>query len=357
MKRFFAVLLSVSMFGIWSCTHDRSFDETGAQGQPFDKCPVDFSVAGFDLQQAASKTTTINLTEGTTVRVLVYQRAATAPDPGRDRYVTEKTYRIHSDGSFLPCETDAAGVVTVPTAGPLELVGGEYDFYAYAPALEMTARPTLSVGHGTDFIATAPVSQRVAGRRTYVDLLFTHKAAQLHFTVRRKADANTVYSVAMQEQGVKVEKLAASPASYTLGGEIAVSGSAYSGVSEIPGSRFTPINEYTTAVLDTVLAREPNALGGDDLRLTFHVRINDALYKTYTTTLSAMELRPGHRYRFDVLVKDGGAVLTLFELLPWTRNVLTDLEVGGDPSNGIVLGEWTEAGWSTGLGDEGVVPF
>lgn len=184
MKRFFAVLLSVSMFGIWSCTHDRSFDEAGAQGQPFDKCPVDFSVAGFDLQQAASKTTAINLTEGTTVRVLVYRRAATAPDPGRDRYVTEKTYRIHSDGSFLPCETDAAGVVTVPTAGPLELVGGEYDFYAYAPALEMTARPTLSVGHGTDFIATAPVSQRVAGRRTYVDLLFTHKAAQLHFTVR-----------------------------------------------------------------------------------------------------------------------------------------------------------------------------
>ncbi len=56
--------------------------------------------------------------------------------------MTEKTYRIHSDGSFLPCETDAAGVVTVPTAGPLELVGGEYDFYAYAPALEMTARPT-----------------------------------------------------------------------------------------------------------------------------------------------------------------------------------------------------------------------
>ncbi len=40
MKRFFAVLLSVSMFGIWSCTHDRSFDEAGAQGQPFDKCPV-----------------------------------------------------------------------------------------------------------------------------------------------------------------------------------------------------------------------------------------------------------------------------------------------------------------------------
>lgn len=357
MKRFFAVLLCVSMFGIWSCKRDRSFDSSGEQGQNL--CPVEFSVAGFDLQQqaAATKTNNINLTEGTTVRVLVYKRAGAVPNLSADRFVTEKTYRIHSDGSFLPCETDADGVVTSPNAKPMELGGGDYDFYAYAPAVAMTARPTLRVEHGTDLIATDVVTKFVGGRRTNVDLLFAHKASQLHFTVTRKADANTVFAVSMQDEGVKIEKLAASPAVYTLGGDIAVAGTSYNGVSEIPGSRFTTVNEYTTAALDTVLAREANTSAADDLRLTFNILVNEALYKTYTATVSRQQLRPGNRYLFNVLVKDGGAVLTLFELLPWTRNVLTDLEVGGDPSNGIVLGEWTEAGWSTGMGDEGVVPF
>lgn len=354
MKRFFAVLLSIGMFGIWSCKRERSTDRRDENGQPV--YPVEFSVAGVDLQQAATKTN-INLTEGTTVRVLVYKRAAAVPDPGVDRYVTEKTYRIHSDGSFLPCKTDADGVVVDSDAAPLELGGGDYDFYAYAPAVAMTTRPTLQVPHGVDFIATAAVTKRVAGRRTNVDLLFTHKESQLHFTVTRKADANTVLSVAMQDEGVKVEKLAASPAVYTLGGDIAVAGTAYSGVSEIPGSHFTQINEYTTAALDTVLAREANVSAADDLKLTFNVLVNDALYKTYTATVSGRQLLPGNRYLFNVTVKDGGAVLTMFELLPWTLNVMTDLEVGGDPSNGIVLAEWTEAEWSTGLGDEGVVPF
>lgn len=354
MKRFFAVMLSIGgMFGIWSCQRELSFDRSETDGQT---CSVDFSATGWELQPTATKTD-INLPQGTTVRVFAYKRAAAVPNPAVDRYVTEKTYRILSDGSFLPCETDAAGVVTDPNGTPMELGGGDYDFYAYAPAVAMTARPTLSVAHGTDFIATAAVTKRLAGRRTNVDLLFTHKGSQLHFTVTRKADANTVFSVAMQEAGVRVEKLAASPAVYTLGGDVAVAGTAYSGVSELPGSRFTQVDAYTTAALDTVLPREANVSPDDDLKLTFHLLINDALYKTYTATVSSRQLVPGNRYLFNVTVKDGGAVLTLFELLPWTRNAMTDLEVGGDPSNAIVLAEWTEAEWSTGLGDEGVAPF
>lgn len=355
MKRFFAVLLSISMCGMWSCKRD-GFDPDAEKTYP-----VEFSAQGLTVGETATKAANINLTEGTTVRVLVYRRASggAAADPAADTYVTENTYKIHSDGSFLPCVTDASGGVTAGSGSVMELSGGEYDFYAYAPAVDMVARPTLQIGQGSDFIATGAITQRVAGKRTNVDLPFTHKGSQLHFTVTRHPNANTVYTVSMQEAGVKVEKLAHAPATYKLGGDIAVSGTPYDGVSEIPGSYFTQIDDCKTAALDTILSREANTSSADDLKLTFNVLINNSLYKTYTTTLSSVKaaFQPGYRYLFNVMVKDGGAVLTMFELLPWTNNGMTDLEVGGDPSNGIVLGEWTEAGWSTGLGDEGVVPF
>ncbi|WP_298064384.1 BF2992 family fimbrillin-A clan protein [uncultured Rikenella sp.] len=357
MKRFFAVLLCSSMFGIWSCKHDGSYPDPDAnRGKTF---PVEFSAGGGNLLSGAATKTNLNLTEGTTVRVLVYKRASggAAADPAADTYVTENTYKIQGDGSFLPCVTDAAGVVTSEAGSVMELSVGNYDFYAYAPAAAMTSRPTLQVGHGADLIATGAVTRRVAGKRTNVDLLFGHKASQLHFTVTRKTDANTVYAVSMQDAGVKVEKLAHAPATYRLGGNIAVSGTAYDGVSEVPGSRFTQIDDCTTAVLDTILPRAANTSAADDLTLTFHLLINNSLYKTYTATLPNRDFLPGNRYLFNVTVKDGGAVLTLFELLPWTNNAMTDMEVGGDASNGIVLGEWTETGWSTGLGDEGTVPF
>lgn len=355
MKRFLAVLLCISTFGIWSCKRDGSVFDPADDGMTY---PVEFSASGLTVQSGAATKTDVFLTEGTTVRVFVYKRAAAGTaNPAVDTYVSENTYRILSDGAFVPCTTDASGVVTSNTGSPMELSVGDYDFYAYAPATAMTARPALPVQQGTDLIAAGAVPKRVAGRRTNVDLLFKHKGSQLHFKVTRKADANTVSAVSMQAAGVTVGKLTASPAAYTLGGDIAVGGTAYTGVSAIPGSRFTQIDDCTAAALDTILPRAANSVSADDLTLTFHVLINNSLYKTYTTTLSGREFLPGNRYLFTVTVKDGGAVLTMFEMLPWTNNVMTDMEVGGDPSNGIVLGEWTEAGWSTGMGDEGVVPF
>lgn len=355
MKRFFAVLLCISIFGIWSCKHDGPYPDAN-RGATF---PVEFSAGGLNVLSAAATKTDINLTEGITVRVLVYKRAtgAAAADPAADTYVTENTYKILADGSFLPCVTDAAGVVTSDAGSGMELSLGDYDFYAYAPAAAMTSRPALQVGHGADLIATGAVTKRVSGKRTNVDLSFKHKGSQLHFTVTRKTDANTVSSVSMQDAGVTVGKLAESPATYTLGGEIAVAGVPYTGTSVIPGSRFTQIDDCTAAVLDTILPRAANVSAADDLTLTFNVLINNSLYKTYTATVPGRDFQPGNRYLFNVTVKDGGAVLTMFELLPWTNNVMTDMEVGGDPSNGIVLGEWTEAGWSTGMGDEGTIPF
>ena len=351
MKRFFAVLLCIGISGIWSCKRGGSFPDPG--GENGKTCPVEFSAAGATVLQAAATKADINLTEGTTVRVFVYKRApgSAAADPAADTYVTENTYKILSDGSFEPCTTDASGGVIAGSGSPMELHTGEYDFYAYAPAAEMSARPELQVEHGTDLIATGAVTRLVSGKRTEVDLLFTHRASQLHFTVTRKADAHTVYTVSMQDAGVTVGKLAASPAAYRLGGSLRVAGTAYSGVSEIPGSRFTQVNDYTASVLDTILPREANSDPEDDLTLTFNVLINQSLYRTYTATVSGREFRPGNRYLFNVTIKDGGAVLTMFELLPWTNNVMTDMEVGGDPSNGIVLGEWTETGWSTGMGE------
>lgn len=357
MKRFFAVLLCISISGIWSCKQNGPYSDPNANnGATF---PVEFSADGLTIQSAAATKTDINLTEGTTVRVLVYKRAAgsSAANPAADTYVTENTYKILGDGSFLPCVTDAAGVVTSGAGSVMELSLGEYDFYAYSPALAMTSRPTIQVRHGVDLIATGAVTQRVSGRRTNVDLQFKHKGSQLHFTVTRKTDANTVFAVSMQDAGVTVGKLAASPATYTLGGDIAVTSVPYTGTSVIPGSRFTQIDDCTAAVLDTIMPRGGNALSADDLTLTFNVLINNSLYKTYTATVPGRDFQPGNRYLFNVTVKDGGAVLTMFELLPWTNNVMTDMEVGGDPSNGIVLGEWTETGWSAGMGDEGTIPF
>lgn len=360
MKRFFAVLLCISICGNWSCKHGGSYsDPVVDDGNTY---PIEFAVEGMTVESAAATKTTIDLTEGTTVRVFVYKRAAgnSSADPATDTYVTENTYKILNDGSFEPCVTDADGVLTAATGTVMELSMGDYDFYAYAPAAAMTAatRPGLHIAQGTDHLGTAPVTARVAGRRTQVDLgFFEHKGSQLHFTVKRKTDANTVTAVAMQDAGVTVGKLTASPAVYKLGGDITVAGAAYTGTATIPGSQFTQIDDCTTAVLDTILPRAANTLSADDLQLTFHVLVNNSLFKTYKATLPKIEFLPGKRYRFDVTVKDGGAVLTMFELLPWTNNVMSDLEVGGDPANGIVLGEWTEAGWSTGMGDEGVVPF
>lgn len=355
MKRLFAVLLCISISGIWSCKHDGPYSGPD-DGKTY---PVEFSGEGLTVASNAATKADIDLTEGTTVRVLVYKRAngGTVADPATDTYVTENTYQILNDGSFAPCVTDASGVVTSGSGSVMELSLGDYDFYAYAPAVVMASRPRLNISRGKDLIATPAVTRKVTGRRTNVDLPFAHKGSQLHFTVTRKADANTVTAVAMQDAGVTVGKLAASPAPFTLGGDIAVTGTAYTGTSTIPGSRFRQIDDCTTAALDTILPRAANSLPADDLTLTFHVLVNNSLYKTYTATLNGIAFLPGNRYLFKVTVKDGGAVLTLFELLPWTNNVMTDMEVGGDPSNGIVLGEWTETGWSTGMGDEGVVPF
>lgn len=357
MKRFFAVLLCISISGIWSCKHQRFDDPNVGGGEAF---PVDFAVSGMEVEPSATTKAEVNLTEGTTVRVLVYKRAAggATANPVADTYVSENTYRILSDGSFEPCVVDAAGKPTSATGKVMELITGTYDFYSYASAAAMTVRPTLQVAQGTDHLGTAVVTATVSGKRANVNLgSFKHKGSQLHFTVTRHADANTVSAVAMQAGGVTVEKLTASPAPYTLGQGIGLTGLAYTGTSTIPGSTFTQVSDYTVAALDTILPRAANVLAADDLKLTFRLLINNSLYKTYTTTLTKPAFLPGNRYLFRMTVKDGGAVLTMFELLPWTRNVMADNEVGGDPSNGIVLGEWTEAGWSSGMGDDGVTPF
>ena len=222
-------------------------------GQPAQVAPIAQTAA----QTALATRAAVPIANGTTVRIVALHAGdalGSTPAASATYYVTgEETADGHKRAVLAPCTVtnDATGAVTAYSDDPtkvMRLKAGEYDFYAFSPALPLKSDgKSVDVYHGMDFAAsaTAGVVVKSDGSTTYPDPMnaapatkngaigrgavelqtLERKCSKLVFTVSPKVttENGTSWSSVRQAEFkvVRVFKLPKSPVSAVVPDDIA----------------------------------------------------------------------------------------------------------------------------------------
>ena len=319
--------------------------------------------SGNTVEAAATKAGASGpLAAGSTVRVVAYQRGAAgqaAPDLPNDTWKASATYRVESDGSFVPCFVNDDGSDSGASgAKTMELHNGTYDFYAYSTArkLESDNRTVKGVGHGEDFMGAYVGSQTISRSANTVALPFEHECAKTTFRIEPVTAANGgLTSDSLFADSVVMHNMATSPAAdYTLGGDLAstVGGTADSVVLRT-FAYLDPSDKGKGASGSGIIL--PKSAG--KIPAEFYVRVNGIRY-LLKAELPSMAFEKGNNYTFTARVKQGSISLTL-DILSW-GSVDQDLPGFGGPNSTIEIGSWGNIDWDGALGgnpDQQSVPI
>ncbi|WP_298064897.1 fimbrillin family protein [uncultured Rikenella sp.] len=310
--------------------------------------------SGNTVEAAATKAGASGpLAAGSTVRVVAYQRGAAgqaAPDLPNDTWKASATYRVESDGSFVPCFVNDDGSDSGASgAKTMELHNGTYDFYAYSTArkLESDNRTVKGVGHGEDFMGAYVGSQTISRSANTVALPFEHECAKTTFRIEPVTAANGgLTSDSLFADSVVMHNMATSPAAdYTIGSDLAstVGGTNDSGVIR------------TFAYLNA--AQKGDGASGSGIFLPkstgkkvpaeFYIKVNKTRY-LLKADLPDMAFLKGRNYTFTARVKQGSVDLVL-NIVPWNQVAQNDPNMGADNSS-ILIGSWGGVDWSGSMG-------
>lgn len=272
---------------------------------------------GLSFVQSPSALSAGVLAEGSTVRIVAYPAGAsvTASAP-----VAEGTYRVVSS-ALTPCVTDDNGTVTGTAATDMLLVGGNYDFYAWSPAVKASGAGAVPVAHGTDLVAAAIGAKPVSGGAVRIELPpFDHKTAQVRFTITRYPDDAYTTDIALGEGGVKLNAMSASPAVYAVGGEVAVG--AQTGSHTLPKGNFVRMDAYTLEGGDEVLPRAEGKFTVD-----FDLVVNGAA-KKLSAEVPALALEAGKSYAFRAVLEQNRVRVFLTSVSDWEEASWEDPDIG-----------------------------
>ncbi|MDE7451633.1 MAG: BF2992 family fimbrillin-A clan protein, partial [Alistipes sp.] len=349
-------------------------------GQPAQVAPIAQTAA----QTALATRAAVPIANGTTVRIVALHAGdalGSTPAASATYYVTgEETADGHKRAVLAPCTVtnDATGAVTAYSDDPtkvMRLKAGEYDFYAFSPALPLKSDgKSVDVYHGMDFAAsaTAGVVVKSDGSTTYPDPMnaapatkngaigsgavelqtLERKCSFIRFAVTRTDEAAALVS-SVSVDHLLLDKIAVSPVTST---SIA---SDITPVADLRGSHtfastlFTYPDQtnkpYELIGGDAVL---PKASGA--LEFSARLRFNDAVDSSGQpkwsdlgpVTLGAISFEKGIRYTYTLKLK-GDAIIVILTVGPWNLADDLDLDFSGDELiPGIVVGEWTNVDWS-----------
>ncbi len=356
------LLIAAVLLTVGGCQR-RSLD--GGDSVEGETCKVRFQAENLVAVEAVSKAATptqVDLTPGSTVLVVAYQRGTAgqpAPDLPNDTWKASATYRVESDGSFVPCFVNDDGSDSGASgAKTMELHNGTYDFYAYSPARQLGAdnRTVAGVGHYEDFMGASTLNKTISRSANTVALAFEHECAKTTFRVEPVTAANGgLTSDSLFADSVVMHNLATAPAGdYTIGGDLppTVGGTADSVVLRT-FAYLDPSDKGKGASGSGIIL--PKSAG--KIPSEFYVRVNGIRY-LLKAELPSMTFAKGNNYTFTARVKQGSISLTL-DILSW-GSVEQDLPGFGGPNSTIEIGSWGNIDWDGALGgnpDQQSVPI
>lgn len=305
----------------------------------------------------------VNIVAGTTVRVLAYRRPAGAADAelSSANYAGEATYKVVLGSVLELCAVslDANGTPSIDASGmlvPLELIAGNYDFYAVTPALEVNHsgnEPTLQVRHHTDY-AVSVTSKPISPGNGNVGLTTLQRhCSLLTFNTDRAADVTAVTSVEVGE--VSLSNMTVEPITATSTQALSIASAARTFTLTLPDNTFitpdpsTPYKTYGEVVCLPKSSAE--------FILKMNVGINGVASVLLEAPGITMSFDPCNHYAFTVRFKGEKGIELLVGVEPWTDFDRTTQIGGSNIPVQVVVGEWTDVDFGTNVGGNHIPPF
>ncbi len=318
-------------------------------------------------QIAPATRAAVPIANGTTVRIVALHAGdalGSTPAASATYYVTgEETADGHKRATLAPCTVtnDATGAVTAYSDDPtkaMRLKAGEYDFYAFSPALPLKSDgKSVDVYHAMDFAASATVGVTVKsdGSTAYPDPLdatapdktATGGAVELKTLARRCAlvsfSVEPKTATAFNKltiSSVQLSKMTDQPAANTaVDAAIVPGGNAYT--FTFPSSAFKP------GAADNLWSFESPVLPKieDTYGLSITVLYNDnptpVTLATAADQIPAMAYRAGIRYSYTLRLK-GANLQLILAVSDWNEaGAWEDPDgIGAYPGIEILVGEW-----------------
>ncbi|MDE6069859.1 MAG: hypothetical protein K2F92_03125 [Alistipes sp.] len=333
--------------------------EEGAPKPAAAEVTVEFTLAGARSAQAVVRSVEgvtpgdpVALAEGTTVRVLAFERAGENADIANDTFVSEATYVADKNGVLTPCVVDADGKIAAGTGISMKLPPAEYayDFYAITPAMEVPGHKIISVAHGVDYacsLTSKLVEPSVTGTQTVALNTLVRHGAKLTFSVMPIEDlseekeiteiAFKTIDLSYMSPAPYVDAICSlwKPDSWTIADDASCR---YS----IPESKFSAVSgsKVNFVGTDIVLPKK---------KADFGVKMDVAFNGSETAsplpaTIKNMALAAGYHYNFSLKLT-GSKLVLILNVIPWTE--LTwgegddyDDGIGEWPHGSVVVGEW-----------------
>lgn len=305
----------------------------------------------------------VALAEGTTVRVLAFERAGENADIVNDTFVAEAAYVADASGLLKPCVVDADGKIAAGTGVAMKLPPAEYkyDFYAITPAAAVADHKNISVGHGVDYacsLTSELVEPSVSGTQTVALNTLVRHCTQLAFEIKPSAKAKYT-SMSFADNAV-LKYISKAPytapicsvwnpddaAAWPLLALTEPEDAAYN--FSIAKDKFVADSE--TALLfkgeDIVLPKRSSVF---KLRMT--IKFDSYSATPLEAPVPAMAFAADHRYKF-VVTLEGAKLLLILEVGPWIvgNGGDEDLELGEWPKGSIEIGSWELETVETELG-------
>ncbi len=333
--------------------------EEGAPKPAAAEVTVRFTLAGARSAQAVVRSVEgvtpgdpVALAEGTTVRVLAFERAGENADIANDTFVAEATYVAGEDGALTPCVVDADGKIVAGTGISMKLPPAEYayDFYAITPAMAVPGHKNIPVGHGVDYacsLTSKLVEPSVTGSQTVALNTLVRHMAKLTFSVMPTEGltgdkeiteiAFKTIDLSYMSPAPYVDAICSlwKPDSWTISND---ANCCYT----IPESKFSAVSGSKVDFVGTdfVLPKRKANFG-----LKLDVAFNGSeTVVALPATVPDMALAAGHHYNFSVELSGAKLVLVL-NVIPWTELAWGEGDdyddgIGEWPHGSVVVGEW-----------------
>lgn len=329
------LLIAAMVLALAGCKR-RPFED-GLSGQ---NCIVQFQADGISVESGTKAD--IQLPQGSTVRVLAFQRKVPAtPDLANDTCKSIKTYVVNADGDLVPSLVNDDGTVKAGEAEGMELSNGKYDFYAYISARKIEAdnRTVKGIPHYLDFMSAVVLDKSISHSGYQVDLIFKHKCSKIQFDIK---SVTGMITDSLAVDSVVLRKMATAPAgNYKIGGDITATAGAIADTCLL--ETFVQASDKKSASGFGILLPKTSAQFSGD----FFIEVNDTTYVLKASNLPAMSFDKGNHYTFTALVKQGSVSLQL-TVVPWGAGDSSTGGMGGGQT--IEIGEWGNVDWGGGMG-------
>ncbi|MCD8094488.1 MAG: fimbrillin family protein, partial [Bacteroides sp.] len=299
-----------------------------------DRIAVRFSLSGIqsEVSTRADGNGTSPLAEGTTLRILAFERVGTDANLSQDKYIGEGTYIVNSSGSL-----------TAVTS--LLLLEGTYDFYALTPSSvavnKISKSCTVLVNHGIDYASsTEATTATIKENSSSVELkVLTRHCSRLVFNFLPKYDNVTSVKISSAE----LTNMTNAPVVGALNTSLPIESADKTASVTLSNEDFTPIIgkplEYSASTI--VL---PRKAGGFDFKMAACFNGNTT-ETVYSAPLPAdLPFLPGYQYTFTVKMKGDAAELEL-GVAPWGDEYSFDTDMGEYYTIELTVDGWQDITW------------